>query len=118
MTKSRKRLPPTQVLRPSPVEDADQISGSKVSATNELRPSRVLDPEIFDRFRQDQNYLRWLTAQLPDAVWAKIVELLGRHPLASNNQIADWVRDDPETKKLVAHLKRLTLAGKIGKLRK
>jgi hypothetical protein len=116
--KGRKRPPPTQVLRPSPVEDADRISGSKVSATNELRPSRVLDPEIFDRFRQDANYLRWLTNQLPDNVWTKIAELLGRYPLASNNQIADWVRADPETGPLVAHIKRRTLAGKIGKLRK
>jgi hypothetical protein len=111
--KRSKRGPPL----PPFVEDKDEIPKAKVSAANVLRPGIVRDPDIVVQTRNDANEKRHLGSQLPDKVLAAIHGYLVRHPDASNNEIARWLRGDPEIAPLVTHLKLRSLADKIGALR-
>ena len=92
--------------------------GPVLPPTQELKPSRVLDPDIIAQAGKDANEKRHLAAQLPNKVLAAIDRHLDRHPDASNNDIARWLKGDPEIKPLVAHLEPRSLADKIGAARK
>ena len=74
--------------------------------------------EALAQQRKEANEARHLAAQLSDKVRAKIAEYLSRHPDASSNAIARWLKGDPEMAPLVAHLKLSSLAPKISLLRK
>jgi hypothetical protein len=119
-------FPPTIVLRPALVEDADRVFlPEKVEAPHPptnlpeqvLRPPWAIDPDIVVLTREEANRNRHLAAQLPVEVWAKVSECLRSDPEASNYWIADCVRNDPKTKPLVAHLERRSLADKIGEFK-
>ena len=86
--------------------------------TRILRPGIVRDPDIVVQTRKDANKKKQLAAQLPNKVLAAIYGHLDRHPDAGNNEIARWLKGDPEIAPLVAHLKLRSLADKIGALRK
>jgi hypothetical protein len=86
--------------------------------TQVLRPLPLADPDILDLARQNANEEKYLAAQLKDEVVVAIRNYLDRYPDAYNSEIAKWVKSDPETGPLVAHLKPRSLADKIGELRK
>jgi hypothetical protein len=89
----------------------------KPGPTQVLQPGIVRDPDIVVQTRTDANEKRRLAAQLPNKVLAAIYGHLDRHPDASNNDIANWLKGDPEIAPLVAHLKPRSLADKIGAAR-
>jgi hypothetical protein len=91
--------------------------GYRPPPTLVLEPWVVRDPDIVVQTRKDENEKKKQAAQLPNKVLAAIYGHLDGHPDASNNKIAMWVKRDPETGPLVAHLKHKTLADKIGALR-
>jgi hypothetical protein len=101
----------------TPVEGDDRFPEAKVPATQVLQPGIVRDPDIVVQTRKDANKKRQLAAQLPNKVLAAIYDHLDRHPDASNNMIAEWLKRDSEIAPLVAHLKPRSLADKIGELR-
>jgi hypothetical protein len=100
VTGARKRPPPPPSTPPS--------------STQVLGPSIVRDPDIVVQTRKDANKKKQLAAQLPDEVWAELGDHHDRHPNASNNARAAWLKGQPQTKQLVAHLKYRSLADKIG----
>jgi len=116
-----KQQPPTP---PPLAEDREQIPELKVvPETIELQPEIVRDPDIVVQTRNDANEKRRLAAQLPNKVKAAIFGYLDRHSdpsnKISNSEIAKFLQENnPETAPLVAHLKRKSLADKIGALRK
>jgi hypothetical protein len=86
--------------------------------TQILRPGIVRDPDIVVQTRTDANEKRRLAARLPNKVKAAIYGHLDRHPDASNNDIARWLKEDHEIAPLVAGLKPRSLADKIGAARR
>ena len=90
---------PTQILRPEKVEDADQILPPQVEANYGLWPEIVRDPNILVQTKADANEKRRLAAQLPNKVLAAIYGYLDRHPDASNNAIANWLKRIPRSRR-------------------
>jgi hypothetical protein len=101
----------------TPVEGDDRLPEAEVPATQVLEPWIVRDPDIVVQTRKDANEKKKQAAQLPNKVLAAIYGHLD-NPGASNQDVAMWVKNDPKTGSLVAHLNQSSLAKKIGKLRK